>query len=518
MISQPTTQGTLAERRPLLIALLVTTGLTAVDTTIVSTAVPSIVRNLGGFSEFPWVFSVYLLTQAVTVPLYGRLADIFGRKPVLLFGIGVFLLGSGFSGLAWSMPMLIAFRGLQGIGAGAVQPIAMTIVGDVYSLEERGRVQGYLSGVWGIAAVVGPALGGTLSQYASWRWIFYLNLPIGAIATVMIGRNLHEKIVHERHRIDFSGAVALMGGMTLLIFGLLQGGVHWPWASSKELAVFTAAAVLLIAVVAIERRAAEPFLPPWLFSRRTLVAGNLAGLCVGALIIGLDSYVPTFAQGVVGAGPVLAGFALAVESVTWVAGSIVAGRLYPKRGFRSACVIGSAICIGGTALFDTMPLSVSLGLVALGCAVFGLGFGFVATSSIVAVQSVVGWERRGVVTGANMFGWSIGGALGVAVFGSIANSSLTNWLHSPPARIAPYLPHTANAASLILGGSSAIKNLSASTFVRSGLNGAMHDVFIAFSVTSVCLLVAVSLLPGPDSQPVVQTIVVGQSSTGNVIV
>ncbi|HEY5273450.1 MAG TPA: MDR family MFS transporter [Acidimicrobiales bacterium] len=482
-------------RRPILIALMVTIGIAALDNTIVSTAIPSIVRGLGGFSEFPWVFSIYLLTQAVTVPIYGRLADIFGRRPVLFVGIGIFLLGSALSGAAWSMPTLIVFRGLQGIGAGAVQPVAMTIVGDLYTVEERGRIQGYLSGVWGVAAVVGPALGGTLSQYASWRWIFYLNLPVGAIAAVMLARHLHEQVVRQTHRIDYAGAIALMGGMTLLILGLLQGDVHWAWTSPAELVVLSAAFALIVAFVEIERRASEPFMPPWLFKWRTLVAGNLAGLAIGALLIGLTSYVPTFAQGVVGVGPVLAGFALAGESVTWVLGSVVSGRLYGHTGFRFTALIGSCICLSGAIAFAFLRSSVSLGLIAVAGSIVGLGFGFVATSVIVAVQSTVGWDRRGVVTGANMFGRTIGGALGVAVFGSIANSSLVGWLRNPPVAIAAHLPHGANAAALILGGSSAIHDHAASSFVRQGLFLAVHHVFLAFVVIAIALATTVAAIP-----------------------
>jgi EmrB/QacA subfamily drug resistance transporter len=491
----PAERAKAVSHRPVLIALMVTIGIAALDNTIVSTAVPSIVRGLGGFSEFPWVFSIYLLTQAVTVPIYGRLADVFGRKPVLFVGIGIFLLGSALSGAAWSMPSLIVFRGLQGVGAGAVQPIAMTIVGDLYSVEERGRIQGLLSGVWGVAAVVGPALGGTLSQYASWRWIFYLNLPVGAIAAVMLARNLHEHVVREAHRIDYAGALTLMGGMTLLILGLLQGDVHWAWTSPAELLDLGAAVALVLIFVEIERRAPEPFMPPWLFKWRTLIAGNLAGLAIGALLIGLASYVPTFSQGVVGVGPVLAGFALAGESVTWVLGSVVSGRLYGHTGFRFTALIGSGICLAGAIAFAFLGASVSLGLVAVAGSIIGLGFGFVATSVIVAVQSTVGWDRRGVVTGANMFGRTIGGALGVAVFGSIANSTLVNWLRNPPAAIAAHLPHGANAAALILGGSSAIHDRAASSFVREGLFLAVHHVFVALVVIAGALAVAVAAIP-----------------------
>ena len=227
--------GLRSERGPVLAAIMLCTGLVALDSTIIATAVPSVVRDLGGFSQFPWLFSIYLLTQAVTVPLYGKFADIFGRKPVMFFGIAVFLLGSVLCGVAWSMPALIAFRALQGLGAGAVQPMSITIVGDLYTVEERARVQGYLASVWGASSVVGPALGGVFSEYVSWRWIFFVNLPLGALAAWVLARRFHEKVTRSAHRIDYLGATLLTAGCSLLILGLLEGGVAWAWGSPQSL-------------------------------------------------------------------------------------------------------------------------------------------------------------------------------------------------------------------------------------------------------------------------------------------
>src|SRR5436305_9155693 len=199
--------GFRSERGPVLIAIMLSTALVAIDSTIIATAVPSIVHSIGGFAQFPWLFSIYLLAQAVTVPVYGKLADLFGRKPVMLFGIGLFLVGSIMCGVAWNMTMLIAFRAVQGLGAGAVQPMSITMIGDLYTVEERARVQGYVDGVWGIASVVGPTLGGVFSEYLSWRWIFFVNLPLGGLAAWMFARNFTESVVRRQHRIDYTGAV-----------------------------------------------------------------------------------------------------------------------------------------------------------------------------------------------------------------------------------------------------------------------------------------------------------------------
>ncbi|MCB1188726.1 MFS transporter, partial [bacterium] len=214
--------------------------------------------------------------QAVTVPVYSKLADQFGRKPVMILGIGLFLLGSLLCGLAWGMGALIAFRAVQGLGAGAVQPMSMTIVGDIYTLEERAKVQGYVAGVWAVASVVGPTLGGLFADYASWRWIFFINLPLGLVAAVMVWRHLHEQVERRRHRIDYAGSLLLTAGGVLLLLALLEGGVRWAWSSPTSVVLFGLAAVLLAAFVLVERRAAEPVLPLWLMRHRVLVSAMAA--------------------------------------------------------------------------------------------------------------------------------------------------------------------------------------------------------------------------------------------------
>ena len=320
---------------------MLSTALVALDATIIATAVPSIVRDLGGFSQFPWLFSIYLLAQAVLVPIYGKLADVVGRRPVLFFGIGVFVLGSLLCGLAWSMPTLIAARAVQGIGAGAILPMTVTVVGDLYSVEERARVQGYVASVWGISSVVGPTLGGLFAEYLSWRWIFFINLPLGALAAWMLARAFRESVERHPHQMDVLGAVLLTTGFSLLILGLLEGGVAWDWSSPVSLAVFAGAAVALVLMVLVERRAAEPVLPLWVFSRRVLLGGNLASVSVGVVLIGLVSYVPTYVQGVLGTGALVAGFALAAMTLGWPIAAALSGRVYLRIGFRDTALIGA---------------------------------------------------------------------------------------------------------------------------------------------------------------------------------
>ncbi|HEU4513079.1 MAG TPA: MDR family MFS transporter [Nocardioidaceae bacterium] len=489
-----TAVGLRSERGPVLLSVMLSTALVAIDATILAAAVPAIVTDLGGFSQFPWLFSIYLLAQAVSVPVYGKLADSMGRKPVMLVGIALFLLGSVLCGVAGSMPLLIAARAVQGLGAGATLPMSMTIVGDIYTVEERARVQGFIASVWGTASIVGPTLGGVFSEYLSWRWIFFVNLPIGALAAWMLVRQFHEHIERRRHRIDYLGTVVLTAGGTLLILALLQGGHSWDWDSPVSIGLFTASALLILAFPFVERRAAEPVLPLWVFGRRILVGANLVALLVGAVLIGLTSYVPTYAQGVLGYGATLAGFALAAMTIGWPIAAATAGRLYMRIGFRDTALIGAGLIITGTLLMLTIGEGSSLWAVAGYTFVIGLGLGYTASPTLVAVQSSVGWQQRGVVTAANMFARSVGSAVGVAVFGAIANATLARRFAEPPPGAEGPLPSTADDAALALDAGSGIAP-AVRDFVRQALADATHNVFIGLAVLAALVLVGLAVMP-----------------------
>jgi EmrB/QacA subfamily drug resistance transporter len=414
--------GFRSDRGPILIALMLATGLVAIDSTIVATAVPSIVRDVGGFSSFPWLFSAYLLAQAVSVPIYGKLSDTVGRKPIILTGIGLFLLGSVLCGIAWSMPSLIAFRALQGLGAGAVLPVSITIAGDIYSVEERAKVQGYLASVWALSSVVGPSLGGIFSSVGLWRGIFLVNIPLCLLAGWMLARTLHENVARAKHRVDYAGAVLLAVSLGLLILGALQGGQAWEWNSPVSIGVFAAGGVLLILFLLVERRAAEPVLPPWVVSRRLLGTTALVSFGVGAVLIGLTSYVPTFLEGALSTSPLIAGLALAALTLGWPISASQAGRFYLKLGFKPTALIGISVTVAGLLVLALTATAPNVALVATSCFVVGLGLGLVATPTLISAQSSVPWNERGVVTSTNMFARSIGSALGVAVFGAVANA------------------------------------------------------------------------------------------------
>ncbi|WP_434620066.1 MFS transporter [Arthrobacter sp. A5] len=414
--------GFRSERGPILIALMLSTGLVAIDSTIVATAVPSIVHDVGGFSSFPWLFSAYLLAQAVSVPVYAKLSDLVGRKPIILTGIGLFLLGSILCGVAWSMPALIAFRVLQGLGAGAVQPMAITIAGDIYSLAERAKVQGYLASVWAISSVVGPTLGGVFSSLGIWRGIFLVNVPLCLLAGWMIIRTFHENIECTRHRVDYLGAGLLTVSLSLMILGALEGGQAWAWNSPVSIAVFAVGSVVFAVFLLVERRAAEPVLPPWVVSRRLLTTTALVAFGVGAVLLGLSSYVPTFLEGALSTSPILAGLALAALTLGWPISASQSGRLYLRIGFRTTGLIGISVSVVGTAVLALTASAPNVLMVAGSCFIIGLGLGLVATPTLIAAQSSVEWNERGVVTGTNLFARSIGSALGVAVFGAVANA------------------------------------------------------------------------------------------------
>ncbi len=480
-------------RGAILAALMLTITLAAMDTTIVSTAVPQIVGDLGGFQHFTWLFSVYLLAQTVTIPIYGKLADTFGRKPVLIGGTVVFLIGSMASGAAWDMLSLIVFRGLQGVGAGAIMATVNTLAGDLFSVRERARIQGWLSSVWGISAVLGPTLGGAFVEYASWRWIFFINVPIGAAALVMIARFLHEHPVARRHRIDYVGASLLLCGVGALILGLLQGGQAWPWLSWPGLATFGVAALLLAGFVRVERRAAEPIQPGWLWRRPVLVGTNLAMIGMGLVMMGPNTYLPTFGQSVYDLGPIAAGLLLACISIGWPLASALSGHAYLRIGFRDTGLCGAALLVLATGGFLILPPMAPVGWLVLDQVLLGAGFGLLSTPLLVGVQSSVPWHERGVVTSANIFSRYLGQSLGAAMAGAIFNGRLAEALqHAPPA-LADAVPQRIDA---VIGALHAPGASDATTiYLRTAIDTAMREVYMGLLAVAMLVFIVVAFTP-----------------------
>ena len=493
-------------RRWVLAALMCTMMLAAMDTTIVSTAIPQIVGDLGGFRLFSWVFSIYLLAQTVTIPVYGKLCDLFGRKPVLVVGTLIFLAGSTASSLAWNMPALIVFRGFQGLGAGAIMATVATLAGDLYSVRERAAVQGWLSSVWGIAAIAGPLLGGAFAEYASWRWIFLVNLPIGVLALGLIGAFLHESFERRHPHIDCAGAMLLLATLGTFIFGLLQGGQAWPWWSLPGVAVFAAALVLLVLAVWVERHAAEPVMPGWLWRRRVLAGSNLATVGMGIAMMAPSAYLPTFLQSVQGLGAIAAGLVLASMSIGWPTASALSGRLYMRIGFRDTALGGTVLIIVASAAFVLMPEPQPVWAVTLDQIALGAGFGLLSTPLLVGEQSVVGWSQRGVVTGANMFSRYLGQSLGAALFGAIFNATISRRLVDAPASLAGQLP--CGVDQVIQALHSAGTGAATEAWLRQSIALATRDLFTGMAVIGVAMLLILLAVPRrfpmalPDAKPV----------------
>jgi EmrB/QacA subfamily drug resistance transporter len=406
------------------IALMLGMSLAALDTTIVGTALPTIVGKLGGITLYSWVFSIYLLTSTTTVPIYGKLADLFGRKPVFLFGTALFLIGSIASGAAQSMEQLIIFRAIQGLGAGAVLPIVLTIIGDIFALKERARVQGLFSGVWGLSSIIGPALGGLIVDHFSWRWVFYINIPFGLLSALLLIIFFKEHVERKKHSLDYSGTLTLTGGIVALLFALLQGGTTWAWNSLPSVGLFAFAAVLIALFIFQERRAPEPILPLALFQNRIIAISSIGGVILGVILFGVSTYVPLFVQGVKGGTATSAGIALGPMLVAWPLASTFSGKIILRYGYRFTAVLGASFAALGVCLVTLFNANTGLPFVVAAMVIIGLGLGFMSTAFVLAVQNAVPWNLRGVATASTQFTRTMGGSVGVAVMGSILNAQM----------------------------------------------------------------------------------------------
>ncbi|MGG0285124.1 MDR family MFS transporter [Peribacillus butanolivorans] len=421
-------------KRPfILAAIMMAMFMNAIEGTIVSTAMPAIVSDLGGFSLYSWVFSGYLLMNAVTVLIYGKLSDILGRKPVLLFGIIVFLIGSILCGFSNSMTELIIYRFVQGFGAGAVAPVASTIVGDIYKNEERARVQGYLSSVWGISAVIGPALGGLIVESLTWKLVFWVNIPLGLLSFVGIWFFLHENIEKKKRDIDYLGATLLTLSISTLMVVLVQGGVKWSWASTPVVSLVIVAIIAFVLFIVQEKRTSEPMMPFEIWQERSILIANLVSLTTGVMMIGLSSFLPTFVQGVMERSPTVAGFTLTAMSIGWPIASMVSGKLLLKIGFKTTSLLGGCSLILGSSILVLMKPEAGPLIAAMGSFFVGVGMGLTSTSFIVVIQKTVSWERRGIATASNMFMRNLGNTVGAALLGGIMNTRLQAYLneHAP---------------------------------------------------------------------------------------
>ncbi|HEY1933536.1 MAG TPA: MDR family MFS transporter [Acetobacteraceae bacterium] len=411
-----------AVRRSLVLAAcIMATFMAAVESTIVATAMPTIIADLGGFNLFSWVFAVYLLSQAVAIPIYGRLADIYGRKRMFYVGAGLFLIGSTLCGFAPNMICLVVFRMLQGFGAGGVQPIAMTICGDIYTPSERARVQGLISSVFGVAAVAGPSLGAFLVEHVGWRTVFWVNIPIGALALIMITAFLHEHIEKRTHQVDYLGSLLMMLAIASLMLVLVQGGTL-----PRPIAIGAGVlgVVLLATLLVHEARTREPMLPLELWRDRVIVIGSVGGGLAGAVMMGVAAFLPSYVQGALGRAPIVAGLVLGAMSVSWAVASIFGGRLMDRTSYRLSAVLGALSLLAGSLVLVTLTPLRGVPWATTGSLVMGVGMGLCNTAFIVSIQAAVPWRQRGAATSSCLFLRFIGQALGAASFGAVLNATI----------------------------------------------------------------------------------------------
>jgi MFS family permease len=467
-------------RTLVLAAVMAANFMIAIEATIVSTAMPQIVGQLGGLPLYSWVFAAFLLTQTATTVVFGKLSDLIGRKKVMLVGIAAFLVGSILCGFAWSMPSLIVFRLVQGIGAGAVQPTAMTIVGDLYSAHERGKIQGWLASVWAVSAILGPLAGGLIIQYFSWAWIFWMNLPIGALAAAGFWAFLHEKTARGRGKIDHLSA----GIFTVAIAAIMADLTALSTSGRLEIGLTTLVALVAVVLFVLqERRSPEPMISLELWGRRPIAAANAASLLAGMVMIGLTTFLPMFVQGVMQKSPLIGGFALSAMVLGWPIGATVGVRGFRRFGVRSVLRVGGMLIPLGSLVFLVLNGESSPIVAGLGSLVIGLGMGLSSSASIILIQEIVDWSERGSVTASYLFARSLGSTFGATVFGAVLNFGLLRSGHAGAT--------SEQLRQLLEQGSEALGEPG----LRTALEQSLHLTFV--SMFGVSLLVAATLFLVP---------------------
>ena len=473
-----------SKKKSIIIAIMVAMFLGAVEGTVVTTAIPTIVKDLNGFELISWVFSAYLLTSAISTPIYGKLSDLFGRKNTLTVGIIIFLIGSSLCGLSSSMYQLIAFRALQGIGAGAIFTITYTIVGDIFTLAERGKVQGWLGTVWGIASLTGPFLGGFLIDSFSWHWIFFINIPFGILSIVLLQKNLDEKFERKKHKIDYLGTLLLSTAIISVLYAVLIGGKTDKWYSISTIALFLTAGAMMLVFYFVEKRAEEPIIPFEIFTKANIII-NIISFFSSAILIGADVYMPIYMQNVLGYSATVSGLAMAPMSVAWLLASVFLVKHIAKRGEKT--VIGAALVILllSCALLLLLGVKSSLIMVVIIVFIMGFGFGGAFTTLTIVVQASVDYSKRGAATASNSLVRTLGQTIGVSIFGSMFNLSIIKYFNN--------IGITGIKPNSIYSTTSTGLNLSLQN-IEASLNSGLHVIFIALIVFSVIsLLLSVTL-------------------------
>jgi EmrB/QacA subfamily drug resistance transporter len=473
---------TAPRRRLVFVAALSTIFMAAIEGTIVATAMPTIVGALGGIDLFSWIFGAYLLTQAILIPIYGRLADLYGRKPVLLFGIAVFLIGSALCGLSWNMTSLIVFRVLQGIGAGALIPVAQTVVADIYSGEARARMQGYISSTFGSAAILGPMVGGLIATHISWKAVFWINIPLGIVAASLLIVALKENIQKRRHHIDYVGAVLMALATTIIMIAL----IHAETLSTAVLAgAFCVFVILVAALVFYESRVSEPMIPVRLYRNRIIAGGNWVGGANGIIMMAIVGFLPVYMRGLMGASTLLTGVALGAMSVSWPFGGFIGSRLVLRTSYRLSATLGAVTLVAGSTLLVLLHPGANPLQPIIAGAVMGLGMGIANISFVVAIQANVDWSQRGAAMSSLFFSRIIGQSFGSAVFGGIFNAGLAGRSSVSGSEFVQLLQQDRGHIEAIPG----IQG------VLDAMSHSLHNIYLLSGLLALLVLTGVQLLP-----------------------
>jgi EmrB/QacA subfamily drug resistance transporter len=494
----------MSARRRWAVTIGVMTGmfLAALEATVIGTAMPTVIASLGGLNRYSWVFSAYLITSTVTVPVWGKLSDLYGRRLFYQIGIGIFLLGSVLSGMSGSMEQLIIFRAIQGLGAGALVPLGMTIIGDIFTLQERARMQGFFSGVWGFSSIIGPIIGGFITDQISWRWVFYINLPVGLAAALIIGVALKEPKRTERPVIDYAGAALLTAAITLMMLALVEGGNSLATLfSTYNLALFAVGILLFAAFVAVERRAPDPIIPFQMFRNRVVTVSVIAGLFAGVAMFGAISFVPLFSQGALGTTATEAGSLLTPLMLSWVVMSIIGGRLLLRVGYRPTCIVGFALLTAGFVFLSLFERETPRFWLYFDLILIGAGLGLTMLTMLIAVQQSVERSQLGIATSLNQFSRSIGGAIGVTVMGVVLSAGLAAQLNQAAQN--PDSPITIEDAEQFASNPNALIDPQAQNSLPAGaleilqeaMASALHNVFWVGTLLAALALIVSLFLP-----------------------